>query len=197
MVYVKSGASHAWTEIYLEGFGWVRMDPTPGYSDNQTNWAINMYDNYGARYKSDASLSRQSKVVDVQVNNSQSGENSYSIISWLKYIFVGVALLILFVLSGIILYILNQKMIYKKSSNRQKVLICMKKILLNLEKQGYELKQGETLKEFRIRLKNDESLVDSEILKLLEWFQTVRYSKKIITEEEVFFVEQFLLEIQT
>ena len=138
-------------------------------------------------------LSKQSKVVDVVVNNSQSGENSYNIISWLKYIFLGVAFLILAILSGAIIYILNQKIIYKKSSSRQKILICMKKILSNLEKQGYELKQDETLKEFRIRLKKDESLVDSEILKLLEWFETVRYSKKVIAEEDVFFVEQFLL----
>lgn len=190
---VKSGASHAWTEIYLEGFGWVRMDPTPGYSDNATSWAINPYDNYGARYKSDASLSRQSKVIDVQVNNSQLGANNYSIISWIKYIFIGVALLILFVLCVTALYILNQKMIYKKSSNRQKVLINMKKILLNLEKQGYELKQGETLKEFIIKLGSNERLIGSEIPELLEWFQMVRYSKKTITEEEVIWVEHFLV----
>jgi hypothetical protein len=95
--------------------------------------------------------------------------------------------------SGIGLFIWNQKIIYKKSDNRQKVYILMKKIMQNLEKQGYKLRDGETLKEFTIRLETDENFIDRELIKLLVWFQTIRYSKKNIKEEEVFFAEQFIV----
>lgn len=189
---VKTGDSHAWTEIYLEGFGWIRMDATPGYSDNKINWAINGEEGQELSDETD-DLSYAKLQASTQENEIQTRENSYSVISWLKYLLAGAALLLLFVLLGIGIFIWNQKRMYKKSNNRQKILICIKKILLNLEKQGYELKQGETLKEFKERLENDETWHNSEMLKLLEWFQNVRYSKKNVTEDEVIWVEHFLL----
>jgi len=190
---VKTGTAHAWTEIYLEGFGWIRMDATPG-PDNKISWAVNGEDGQELSDQTDA-LSYDKSQASAQENEIQAEENSYSVISWLKYLLVGAALLLIFVLLGILGFIWSEKMKYKKSNNRQKVLICIKKILSNLEKQGYELKQGETLKEFKERLENDETWDNSEMPKLLEWFQNIRYSKKIVTEEDVFFVEQFLLEI--
>lgn len=202
--FIKTGNSHAWTEIYLEGFGWIRMDSTPSSFTNnfisKEDWGIG--DSKSSLEVTDSDRSQsisglgselQGKPDSDEASYFQIMENDYNIVLWAKYIFFGMVLLIVFGLSGIGLFIWNQKMIYKKSDNRQKVFISMKKILVNLEKQGYELKPGETLKEFIIRLENDKSFIDGEIIKLLEWFQTVRYSKRIITEEEVFFVEQFLV----
>lgn len=199
--YIKTGNSHAWTEIYLEGFGWIRMDPTPGNSEIKENWVIdesqtnlqiNNTNSSQPLNKSDFELQKKSEN-EVEVNTFKAIENNRTIILWVKYIFGGIGLIIIFGASGIGLYIWNQKIIYKKSDNRQKVFILMKKIFQKLQKQGYELKQGETIKEFIIRLELDESFIDSEIIKLLEWFQTMRYSKKNITDEEVLFVEQFLV----
>ena len=112
---------------------------------------------------------------------------------WLKYIFGGIFLLIALCMSGIGVFIWNQKIIYKKSDNRQKIYILMRKIMQNLEKHGYKLRDGETLKEFIIRLDTDENFIDREIIELLVWFQTIRYSKNNIKDEEVFFAEQFLV----
>jgi len=166
------------------------MDPTPGNSPDIVNWGISNINQ--SNNQLDDSLQVQSSG-NIQENNPEAVEKSDSIVSWVKYIFMGVVLLILFVLSGIGLFRWNQKMIYKKSNNYQKVIICMKKIMLTIEKQGYVLKQDETLNKFIIRLENGDSFEDSDIIKLLEWFQMVRYSKKNITDEEVFFVEQFLV----
>ena len=189
---VKTGASHAWTEIYLEGFGWIRMDATPGYSDNKINWEISGEERQELNKQTDA-LSYAKSQASVQENEIKARENLYSVISWLKYLLVGAVSLLIIVLLGIGIFLWNKKAMYKKSNNRQKVFICIKRILSNLEKQGYELKQGETLKEFRERLDNDENWNNIEMLELLDWFQNVRYSKKDVTEEEVFWVEQFLL----
>jgi hypothetical protein len=129
----------------------------------------------------------------VEVSIFESLENNETFMLWLKYIFGGIALLIVLCASGIGVFIWNQKIIYKKSDNRQKIYILMKKIMQNLEKHGYKLRDGETLKEFIIRLEKDENFIDKETIKLLVWFQTIRYSKKNITKEEVFFAEQFLV----
>lgn len=189
---VKTGSAHAWTEIYLEGFGWIRMDATPGYSDNSINWSVN--GEGWQRYGNQTSTTSSNKLKSVvQESETQAEENDYNAILWLKYLLVGIIWLLIFASLGVGLFIWNKKRIYKKSNNREKVLICMKKILSNLEKQGYVLKQGETLKDFRERLEEDENWNNIDMIKLLEWFQNIRYSKKEVTEEEVIWVEQFLV----
>lgn len=199
--FIKTGNSHAWTEIYLNGFGWIRMDPTPGDFEIKENWAR---DDSKAEMKTNNNNSKQlinkpniqvqkKSEEKVEVSILESIENNETFILWLKYIFGVISLLVVLCASGIGLFIWNQKIIYKKSDNRQKVYILMKKIMQNLEKQGYKLRDGETLKEFTIRLETDENFIDRELIKLLVWFQTIRYSKKNIKEEEVFFAEQFIV----
>ena len=199
--FIKTGNSHAWTEIYLDGFGWIRMDPTPGSSEVKENWRIDDSKSNLENSNINSSQLISNSNIELQKKSEDKNEvsalkligNNQNIILWLKYIFGGMILLFLCGGLGIGLFIWNQKIIYKKSDNRQKVFILMKKILQNLEKQGYELKEGETLKEFIRRLETDESFINDEVIKVLEWFQTIRYSKKDITNGEVFFVEQFLI----
>lgn len=189
---IKTGSAHAWTEIYLEGFGWIRMDATPGYSDNSINWSVN--GEGWQRYGNQTSTTSSDKLKPVvQESETQAEENHYNTILWLKYLLIGITWLLIFISLGVGLFIWNKKRIYKKSNNREKVLICMKKIFSNLEKQGYVLKQGETLKDFRERLEEDENWNNIDMIKLFGWFQNIRYSKKDVTEEEVIWVEQFLV----
>lgn len=198
---IKTGNSHAWTEIYLNGFGWIRMDPTPGDFEVRENWSredgkteTKTNNNNIKPLINNPNIQVQKKSEDkVEVSFLESIKNNETFILWFKYILGGIFLLVVLCASGIGLFIWNQKLIYKKSDNRNKIYILMKKIMQNLEKHGYKLSDGETLKEFIIRLETDENFIDREIIELLFWFQTIRYSKKNITEEEVFFVEQFLV----
>lgn len=191
---VKTKEAHAWTEVYIEGFGWVRMDPTPGYKDTQ-NWKISGADWKSYVNQTDNKLEDKIKI-SVQENEEQTSEENIfgRILLWLKYIFTALtfsAILALLVIGAIIW---NKKRIYIKSSNHEKVFICMKKIMSNLEKQGYMLMEGETLKGFKERLENDKTFENIDIIKLLEWFQDIRYSTKVITKEDVSWIEHFIVE---
>lgn len=189
---VKTKEAHAWTEIYIEGFGWIRMDPTPGYKDIE-NWKIN--GGNGEIYVDPTHNKLEDKFkISVQENEEQTSEENIfgTILLWLKYIFLGVTFSATLILLVIGMIIWNKKRIYKKSSNREKTFICMKKIMSNLEKQGYVLMEGETLKEFKERLENDKTFENIDIVKLLEWFQDIRYSSKVITEEDISWVEHFI-----
>ena len=52
---------------------------------------------------------------------------------------------------------INERRIYRKSTNKEKALICMKKIFSSLEKLGYPIIYGETIKEYLERLKSNEN----------------------------------------
>lgn len=61
----------------------------------------------------------------------------------------------------------------------------MKKIFSSLNKLGYPIIYGETIKEYLERLKSNENFEYDDIIDLLEWFQYVRYSNKSVAQEEV------------
>lgn len=46
---VKDSQSHAWVEIYLDDFGWIPVEMTPGYYDNETG--VNQFDYIGVNGK--------------------------------------------------------------------------------------------------------------------------------------------------
>lgn len=189
---VKTKEAHAWTEVYIEGFGWIRMDSTPGYKYTE-NWKVNDENWNSYVNKADNKLEDKIKISTQENEERRSDENIFgTALLWLKYLFTGItvsAILVLLVIGAIIW---NKKRIYIKSNNREKIFICMKKIMSNLEKQGYVLMKGETLKEFKERLENDKNFENIDIIKLLDWFQDVRYSSKVITEEDVSWIEHFI-----
>ena len=179
---VKSGASHAWTEIYLEGFGWVRMDPTPGYEGNSINWGrIDYSKTNESGY--DVPLPEQTDTTQI-ISLIENNSHNY-VFRWIKYITILVGIIVFLILCVLLLYKWNERRIYKKASNREKLFICMKKIFSSLNKSGYPIKYGETIKEYLERLKSDESFEYDDIIDLLELFQVVRYSNKVVTQEEV------------
>lgn len=189
---VKTKEAHAWTEVYIEGFGWIRMDPTPGYKDIE-NWKFDSGNWQGYVSQTDKKLNNKIKI-SVQENEKQTSEENVlgTILLWLKYLFIGLTSLAILILliTGAVIW--NKKRIYIKSSNREKIFICMKKIMANLEKQGYVLTKGETLKGFKEKLENDKTFENMDIIKLLEWFQDIRYRSKVITEEDVSRIEHFI-----
>ncbi|EKQ55191.1 MULTISPECIES: transglutaminase domain-containing protein [unclassified Clostridium] len=190
---VKTKSAHVWTEIYIEGFGWIRMDPTPGSYDNAINWSVNN-GGWQEHINSDNKSTEKIKVSAKEDELQTLEDNSFDrILLWIKHLFIGLALSVIIVLLGIGTFKWNKKRIYKKSSNREKVFICMRKIILNLEKQGYGIKEGETLKEFKERLEKDETFDNLDIIKLLDCFQNIRYSSKNVTDEEVYLAERLLV----
>ena len=179
---VKSGASHAWTEIYLEGFGWVRMDSTPGYGVDSISWRII---NYSNRNENGYEVPVTEQTDSTQIISSLQSQPNNNVLVWIKYIIILVSIIVFLILCVLLLYKWNERRLYKKATNKEKAFICMKKIFSSLNKLGYPIIYGETIKEYLERLKSNENFEYDDIIDLLEWFQYVRYSNKSVAQEEV------------
>lgn len=182
---VKATATHAWTEVYLEGYGWTLMEATSRYDEGT---AINR-------------LKWETKPMEVSVNGMEKpqtndtdpikAEEAPETImenSEVKYILFALVLLILtsgLVLGNFYLQKWLKKQEYKKAGGRDKVLLTMQSIFRYLKYLNYAMHEGETLSNFRIRIEKENDLQDTNIGTILKVFEVLRYSDKEPTEKEV------------
>lgn len=68
---VKDSASHAWVEIYLEEYGWMPWDVTPGYSYNNMDYAQNESEHREEQEQTEASESMAPEETEVWEESSE------------------------------------------------------------------------------------------------------------------------------
>jgi len=168
---VSSDMTHAWSEIYFDGIGWISFEPTPTYGSGYgwTSGGSGSGSYYGpsAATTSPEVLDTSDESFDEMMNRGGSSV-SFNI----KIITIPLCIvLILFVIFLLIFRIITVKKLASLSDRARLLLHCRFNILL-LSKLGYELNYGETLEEFGERVIctmtdcSDEMVSDAKALPL-------------------------------
>ncbi|MCX7832125.1 MAG: transglutaminaseTgpA domain-containing protein [Actinobacteria bacterium] len=120
---IKEKHGHAWAEVYINGMGWISVDPTPGFEDpgkNRNSWSEMLLG-----------------IIERIFEGSQGvRDRSYSI-KWntlSRYLLIpAVMIILIFIFLRI-----------SKTSSKSNIY----KVFAFLEKQGYRREKGETLREW-------------------------------------------------
>lgn len=209
--YVYSDNAHAWVEVYIEGYGWMVFEPTPGFSDTVYNEKEIDEKSYIERPEDeditdmiDRDKMREQQLLELKNNRMGNNEvsnqiNSKSNRKIFIYFFVGVLILICIILIKIIYSIRCMKIRNRSISrkdNREKVLYYYGMISILMSKIGREKLKGETAYEHFRRLKSGMYYGIGNLDKVTEVLYKAKYSKIPITNEEVQILKEYFLKCE-
>ena len=175
--YILGKDAHAWAQVYLENYGWLDMDPTPGYGPKSSfKVAVRSKITPAVEEKKDIKTEEEDK------NHGRKEKDWAQTVAALTMILLLSALLIA-AISFLLIWLNRYR--YRHSSDREKMEICMRKIFSIRKKRKMPLGQNETLREYMNRLKCKEQLNDC-----IEIYERVRYGNKQVSDEEICILEQ-------
>jgi transglutaminase-like putative cysteine protease len=158
----RSKDAHAWTEVYLEGYGWVIYDTTP----SSANAVTESEDDEIPPYLTDVADSSEGDLLD--------DDSGAGVITWLKVLII-IAILISMVMALLLIRRFTQPEQGHSSgiyvSREPKYLQLFQKLLAKL---GYPAKPGQTLKQSIQNLKK-EGVEVAELEVLLDEILTYHY----------------------
>lgn len=182
---ITSANAHAWAEIYLEGFGWMMIEATPGYDGaaQTTDWA---------RAGADAGLSQiPEEVIEAPEIPAvvPKPPAAHSIIKKQPLLLtIPVVIVLGFVLLLILIFFVKKQgriRKYKKSGQRERIYLNFAEILFYLSLLNYQLKPGETISGMLDSIKELEKESGIFFEECFQIFIKARYSYLAIADEEV------------
>jgi len=170
---LTSSMAHAWPEVYLENFGWVAFEPTPGRKI-KNSWQISK------------DTEEASSLATAQNHESEEEKEQFPILAQKdieqeekKAVRIGpilitggctIAFLILFLFADRLLTMYW----YRKLDDWQRFHVICKRCLLTLRFLGFRPTQGETLAEFAERVGEE---IPKEALEFIPLIEKVHYAE--------------------
>lgn len=146
---VRSKEVHAWCEVYLDGYGWFRIEATPGFSEKQSSFRRAQV----IQEEEEPEDSIFAQEGDIQEEEPEEGQQKTQ-----KYAIAAASLLLL--LSIYIVFRLIRRNIrrkqYQSLDTKEKIFFLMKEILTVLAFAGFEKRMDENLTEYVLRLRGEE-----------------------------------------
>lgn len=173
---VTSDRTHAWPEAYLDGVGWIIFEPTPGFRqvmgwDISDSFAPQVPAGHVSAKEGDDGFSGQSE--------DAGEEGPATSLSWIVISLLAFAVfLALFIPADRMI----RKISYRRLDNRGKVISLCKKSLRMLRYAGSKPYPGETVFEFKERIKET---VPEDIVSLLYIYERSLYAKDIPDDDTV------------
>lgn len=173
---VKEKEAHAWTQVYLDGFGWIDVDATPGYNMGTANW-----EKTETQKELTQQQVQQQNLMDEAEEEKQDIQKSKGKQAG-RYVAaggigaIGAALVIFFITR--ILAVCE----YKKGSNRKKADLLMEKIMHCIKKRKRNRNPEETLRMYAQRL---DEMGEAETAKVILWYETICYSPREVNAAEI------------
>ena len=153
-VYAKS--AHAWPEVYMDGFGWIPFEPTPGYGEMRyTPWNIGgvpYIDTAGGYYNAGAKglVTDEEKIKEeLEEQENQEQLRTYRLAKIIRITLLSMIALIIIIF---LMERLIRKLRYARMSLEERFMLEVKKNLWLLSRLHMERNQAETLEEFKERI---------------------------------------------
>lgn len=175
--HVTNQFAHAWTEVYLEGVGWITMEPTPPY-DGVMNYYVSLVEATGDPYYyeemppeiPDQYMYRPGQIpvqIDIPVNTPK------KITSMVILIWAGLALLGIMVLN--LLVTLAKRLILQWMKPQKSVPRLYRRAVALLRQAGCDIRPGETPKDFAKRVDERFQLTHMSMSEMADIFYRVRF----------------------
>ncbi len=195
---VKNSRAHAWTEIYMQGFGWIKIDATPGTRGYiKVNWEKKEVTVSGNQAPGvNAASSEQGAKTTVGTQETKKN-------NWWKYVVGFTTIMIVFLFLCYLGILWKQKNKYAHSSQYDKLLSSMEKSLSYLEFYQLKKSKSESLQEYMLRNVTELEQIqgmwkgqEEDIRSYLEWYQVIRYSEYKIAKDDVLYTEYWEKQIK-
>lgn len=182
IITVRQSSAHAWPEVYFDNAGWIAFEPTPGFSV-PAGWktAGKKLPSPEPEISIPYSIPQPEPITDepdIPAEEEKSG------IDPLIFIipFAGV-------ICFLVLFYLVSRMVsrrrYSRMNSYDKYRFITGQSLRFLGHLGYHMEEGETLSEFRDRITASDDTGIKEHLGFIPVYETVLYSTRGITDEDV------------
>lgn len=189
-IIVKDSCAHAWPEVYFDNVGWVAFEPTPG-SAVSSGWEV--------KDSTDGSDTAEKQIPpdkDVTAADTGAFDGDTALPEQPK---TGISPLVIIIpvlsVAGFLLlfYLISRLMSagkYRRMSAHEKLRYLTKQDLRFLDCLGHGINEGETLTEYQRRLSSSDAQQISGLLGFIPVYETVIYSDREVTEDDVTFAEK-------
>ncbi|MCL2694117.1 MAG: DUF3488 and transglutaminase-like domain-containing protein [Oscillospiraceae bacterium] len=174
---IRQSNAHAWVEAYIGGVGWIAFEPSPALSGTRYGeWSGGRGSGASGVPGASSSAATASALnpapTDSPGQDSPEADNAQQRSFFLIVLAVGGAVVLiagLTILAGICILIRRMKKAYGKAPPSERLLSDYKAILLLLELSGKKPLEGETMRQFAVRVS------EKEFSEVTHIFEQVRY----------------------
>ena len=217
-IYIRNRQGHAWAEVYFEGFGWHRFDPTPPsdtfgaiFASLETSnfelevrynewentmmwWDEEMHLLAGMGNNIEGFDAGYTPIIEFEPEVTE--DNTAQIRGSMYLSILIVSTLVAFLVAFRVMYIVRKHYLIRGKNNKEAVLLHFLSILKYMEFFNYEKDESETVMQFAKRANNFAFEIKNKKLNMVDVsaiFLKANYSKHSITKEEREIVEAALV----
>lgn len=186
---VSNGDAHAWTEAYLEGVGWIPLEPTASYYDvryvRKEEEPVLESGNKTEHNPSSYMEELEQKKKQESEQNRITKEKQHAVYGVVFYVVTGViVVIILFTIGTFIITSNRRRKKCAHQSGEQQYLDSMRRILYYERYLNNELAEGETLLQFASHSFHGDESRQKEFHDIVNVYMRVRYQDACVTEQE-------------
>lgn len=175
--YILGKDAHAWAQVYLENYGWLDLDPTPGYGA-KSSFKVKIRTDYTPNLHNQEDIKEEQSKEQIEEEKKEWTQTASSL-----FAIIVLSILLIGLLSGGFVGI--NRFRYHHSTNKEKMESCIKKIFYLRKRRRLPLGNNETLREYMLRVG-----CEKELEECVQIFEKNRYGNYEITNDEVCVLEQ-------